>query len=226
MLVSGGLDSAVTAAHAVRDSDPAFLHVNYGQRTEQRELESFERIADFYSIKRRVVLDARFLGEIGGSALTDDSIEVPRGGPSAEGIPLTYVPFRNAHLLAMAISYAEVIGARLVYIGVVEEDSSGYPDCRAAFIKAFEEAARLGTRPETRPSIVTPLIRMTKAEIVKEGLSLNAPLDLTWSCYIDSTLACGECDSCILRLRGFREAGLDDPIEYAKIDPRRKPEEE
>ncbi len=218
VLLSGGLDSTVAAAVAVSKHGPAhvaLLHVNYGQRTEARELAAFSAIADHYGVDERLVADISYLKEIGGSALTDTGIEVPTGGIT-EGIPVTYVPFRNAHLLSIAISWAEVLGARGVYIGAVEEDSSGYPDCREEFFRAFERAAALGTRPGAKVNIMTPLIHLKKSEIVKKGVELGAPLELTWSCYRDSLTACGECDSCLLRLKGFREAGVKDPIAYAK----------
>jgi len=219
VLLSGGLDSAVTAAIALKDAggaECAFLHVNYGQRTEARELRAFNAIADFYGIKKRLIADISHLKAIGGSALTDESIEVPEADLSRKEIPVTYVPFRNAHLLSIAVSWAEVIGAREVYIGAVEEDSSGYPDCREEFFRSFERAAELGTRPGTGIRIKTPLIHMRKSAIVKKGVELGAPLGLTWSCYKDSREACGQCDSCLLRLRGFKEAGVVDPIPYRK----------
>ncbi|MDO8426260.1 MAG: 7-cyano-7-deazaguanine synthase, partial [Deltaproteobacteria bacterium] len=180
VLVSGGLDSAVTAAIAFEKSAPAFLHVNYGQRTEGRELEAFSKIADYFNVKDRLIADIGYLKKIGGSALTDLRIEVPSGELEREGIPVTYVPFRNAHLLSIAVSWAEVIGAKEVYIGAVEEDSSGYPDCREGFFKAFEEAVSLGTRPGSAIKIITPLIHMRKSEIVEKGVELKAPLHLTW----------------------------------------------
>lgn len=217
VLLSGGLDSAVSAAIAVEREgaeNVAFLHVNYGQRTEARELRSFNDISDYYGVGKRLVADISYLKEIGGSALTDETIEVPEYGGTGS-IPVTYVPFRNAHLLSIAVSWAEVLGARDVYIGAVEEDSSGYPDCREAFFGAFGEAVSLGTRPGALIGIKTPLIHMNKTEIVKKGLALGAPLHLTWSCYSGSALACGVCDSCVLRLRGFSGAGAIDPIPYA-----------
>ncbi|GMR05265.1 MAG: 7-cyano-7-deazaguanine synthase QueC [Thermodesulfobacteriota bacterium] len=216
VLLSGGLDSAVTAAIAVSKEGAenlAFLHVNYGQRTEGRELRSFNEISDHYGVEKRLVADISYLKEIGGSALTDESIEVPEGG-NTDGVPITYVPFRNAHLLAIAVSWAEVSGAVEIYMGAVEEDSSGYPDCREEFFGAFAAAVSLGTKPGTNIRIITPLIHMRKPEIVKKGVALAAPLHLTWSCYADSALACGVCDSCILRLRGFSGAGMADPIPY------------
>lgn len=214
-LLSGGMDSAVTAAIAVSKGKTAFLHVNYGQRTEARELSAFNAIADWFNIEKRLVVDAGYLADIGGSALTDYGIDVPPGDLSRKDIPPTYVPFRNAHLLSIAVSWAEVLGAKDVYIGAVEEDSSGYPDCRREFFDAFEKAVNLGTRPGAGIRIITPLIRMRKSEIVKKGVELNAPFRLTWSCYRESDTACGRCDSCLLRLRGFKEAGIPDPIRYA-----------
>lgn len=214
MLLSGGLDSAVTAAVAVEKSRAAFLHVNYGQRTEEKELECFNAIADHFNIEKRLVVETSHLRSIGGSALTDLNIEVPRGDLSTDKIPLTYVPFRNAHLLSVAVSWAEVLGAASIYIGAVEEDSSGYPDCGRDFFKAFERVVELGTRPETRIEIETPLIGLRKSGIVRLGQELKAPFNLTWSCYRDMDVACGECDSCLLRLRGFKEAGVEDPISY------------
>ena len=217
VLLSGGMDSCVTAAIAAQKGKAGFLHVNYGQRTEGRELRSFIEIADFYGVKERLSVDISHLKAIGGSALTDRAIEVPKGGLGSTEIPITYVPFRNAHLLAIAISWAEVLGATEVYIGAVEEDGSGYPDCTREFFDAFENAARLGTRPGSGIRIITPLIKMRKSDIVKKGLELGAPLQLTWSCYRDEDEACAECDSCLLRLRGFREAGVEDPIIYRSI---------
>ena len=215
VLVSGGLDSAVTTAIAVAEGEVALLHANYGQRTEARELEAFRAIADFYKVEKKLVVELGHLKDIGGSALTDVALDVPVGDLSNKAVPITYVPFRNAHLLCAAVSWAEVIGAGSVYIGAVEEDSSGYPDCTEEFFEAFGAAVDVGTRPETRVTIKTPLIAMRKAEIVKLGAELGAPLDLTWSCYSESTEACGICDSCLLRLKGFSEAGLADPIKYA-----------
>ncbi|GMR04333.1 MAG: 7-cyano-7-deazaguanine synthase QueC [Thermodesulfobacteriota bacterium] len=219
VLLSGGLDSTVTAAIAVKKGECAFLHVNYGQRTEAGELKAFNGISDFYNIKKRLVSDITHLREIGGSALTDKSMEVPEGDLTRGGVPSTYVPFRNAHLLAIAVSWAEVLGAEEVYMGAVEEDSSGYPDCREEFFHAFEKAANSGTRPETVIRIITPLIHMRRAEIVKKGAALGAPYHLTWSCYSDDTLACGRCDSCLLRIKGFNGAGIKDPVPYRKVEP-------
>lgn len=216
VLVSGGMDSAVTAAIAAAKGTSAFLHVNYGQRTESRELAAFAAIADFYKVKARLIADIGYLKAIGGSALTDKRIKVPKGQLARKGVPVTYVPFRNAHLLSIAVSWAEVIGARDIYIGAVEEDSSGYPDCCAAFFKAYEKTVALGTSIRPRIRIKTPLIALRKAQIIQKGTRLGAPLHLTWSCYNSSKTACGECDSCLLRLRGFKEAGLVDPIRYRR----------
>jgi 7-cyano-7-deazaguanine synthase len=215
-LVSGGMDSCVTAAVAREENeDIAFLHVSYGQRTQERERRAFEELADFYKVSRRLVVSLEHLARIGGSSLTDASIPVSEADLSSREIPTSYVPFRNAHLLAAATSWAEVIKASSVYIGAVAEDSSGYPDCRPEFYEAFQRVIDVGTRPETRVQIRTPVIRMRKAEIIRRGLELDAPLELTWSCYRAEALACGTCDSCALRLRAFREAGVRDPIPYA-----------
>lgn len=214
-LVSGGMDSCVTAAIANKENDElAFLHVSYGQRTEKREREAFEALADHFSVKSRLVISLEHLAKIGGSSLTDDRIPVTPANLSATGIPSSYVPFRNAHLLAAAVSWGEVINATSIYIGVVAEDSSGYPDCRPEFYDAFQNVIDTGTKPKTRITIHTPVIAMRKSEIVQKGIQLGAPLHLTWSCYRESELACGNCDSCALRLRAFREAGATDPIHY------------
>ena len=223
VLVSGGMDSCVTAAMAAQTFRLAFLHVNYGQRTEGRELRAFNELADHFRSEKRLIVSIEHLKVIGGSSLTDTSIPVPEPGGtpkkpesplSALNIPSTYVPFRNAHLLAIAVSWSEVIGAKKIFIGAVEEDSSGYPDCREIFYQAFNRVIETGTRPETRVEIVTPLIHMKKSEIVRKGLTLGAPFELTWSCYQNSEKACGRCESCELRLKGFREAGEQDPIPY------------
>ena len=214
-LVSGGMDSCVTAAIAREENDDlAFLHVSYGQRTEKRERFAFEALADHFEVKSRLVISLEHLAQIGGSSLTDSSIPVTAADLSAAGIPSSYVPFRNAHLLSAAVSWSEVIGAESIYIGAVAEDSSGYPDCRPEFYDAFQRVVDLGTRPETHITIKTPVIYMRKSEIVRKGFELSAPLHLTWSCYQASEVACGNCDSCALRLRAFREAGLADPIPY------------
>jgi len=215
VLLSGGMDSCVCAALAARDHDAAAVHVSYGQRTEERERRAFLAICDRLGIKDRLVVRNEALRAIGGSALTDDRIAVPEAAPQiGHSIPVTYVPFRNAHFLAVAVSWAEVLGADRVYIGAVQQDSSGYPDCRPEYYRAFNEAVRAGTR-EGRVEIVTPLIGLRKAEIVRLGLELGAPFDLTWSCYSREDVACGVCESCVLRLRAFTAAGASDPIAYA-----------
>jgi 7-cyano-7-deazaguanine synthase len=215
-LVSGGMDSCVTAAIArVENSEIAFLHVSYGQRTEARERRAFEELADFYGVARRLVVSLEHLARIGGSSLTDASIPVAKADLASHSVPTSYVPFRNVHLLAVATSWAEVTGARRIYIGAVAEDSSGYPDCRPEFYEAFQRVINVGTRPETRIEVKTPVIHMRKSEIIRRGLELGAPLGLTWSCYSAEERACGHCDSCALRLRAFREAGHEDPIAYA-----------
>lgn len=215
-LVSGGMDSCVTAAIAGQENDElAFLHVSYGQRTERRERRAFDDLADHFNVSQRLAVSIEYLAKIGGSSLTDQQIEVTEADLSSRKIPSSYVPFRNAHLLSIATSWAEVIHARQIYIGAVAEDSSGYPDCRPEFYEAFQRAINVGTRPETEVKIITPVIQMRKAEIVRRGLELKAPLQLTWSCYRSEDEACGRCDSCALRLRAFREAGVLDPIQYA-----------
>ena len=219
VLLSGGMDSCVCAALAARDHHAAAVHISYGQRTETRELKSFHGICERLGIRDRLVVRNEALRAIGGSALTDDTIAVPESHAIGTGIPVTYVPFRNAHFLAVAVSWAEVLGAEKVYIGAVEPDSSGYPDCRPEYYRAFNEVVRAGTKEGTI-QVVTPLIAMRKTEIVRLGLELNAPFDLTWSCYQREDCACGVCDSCVLRLRAFREAGATDPIPYAQTAAR------
>ncbi len=209
------MDSCVTTAIAARECDLAMLHVSYGQRTANRELRSFNDISDFYRASRRMQTGIQYLTQIGGSSLTDEQIEVSRANLESLDIPTSYVPFRNAHLLSIATSWGETIGARRIYVGAVAEDSSGYPDCRPEYYEAFSRVIDLGTKPETHIEIVTPVINLRKAQIVQRGLELGAPLHLTWSCYQASDAACGKCDSCALRLRGFREAGAVDPIPYA-----------
>jgi len=212
------MDSCVTAAIAHRESEAlAFLHVSYGQRTERRERKAFNDIADFYGVKERLDISIEHLARIGGSSLTDKSIKVTEADLESKEIPTSYVPFRNANVLSIAVSWAEVIGASAIYIGAVAEDSSGYPDCRPKFYEAFQETIDAGTKPETHIEIRTPIIHLTKAEIVKKGIALEAPLHLTWSCYRSEDLACGTCDSCVLRLRGFEQAGVQDPISYKSI---------
>jgi 7-cyano-7-deazaguanine synthase len=213
VLLSGGMDSCVCAALAAREGEVAAVHVSYGQRTEERERRAFINICDRLAIRQRLMVRNEALRAIGGSALTDPDIAVPESTAIGHEVPVTYVPFRNAHFLSVAISWAEVIGAEQVYIGAVEQDSSGYPDCRPAYYEAFNEVIRAGTK-DGRIRIVTPLIGMRKAEIVTLGLEVNAPLDLTWSCYSREDRACGVCDSCVLRLRAFEAAGAKDPIPY------------
>lgn len=212
VLASGGMDSCVTTAIAARERELAMLHVSYGQRTEKREMKAFNDVADFYQASRRMTTSIAHLAQIGGSSLTDEKIEVSQADLESKEIPTSYVPFRNAHLLSIATSWAEVIGANRIYIGAVAEDSSGYPDCRPEFYEAFQRAIEIGTKPETRVEIITPVIHLRKSEIVKLGVELGAPLELSWSCYKREDAPCGECDSCALRARGFREAGLRDPI--------------
>lgn len=214
VLLSGGMDSAVVAAMARQSCELALLHVNYRQKTEDRELRAFQEIAHFYATpeERRLVVDIDYLRAIGGSSLTDPSLAVADSDPDERGIPQTYVPFRNAHLLCIAVSWAEVIGAGKIFIGAVEPDGPGYPDCRPAFYEAFNRLAQAGTKPSTQVEAVTPLIHMTKAEIVEAGSVLGAPFHLTWSCYGSNDRPCGVCDSCVLRRRAFQEAGVADPL--------------
>jgi len=222
VLLSGGMDSCVCAATACERhgvENVALLHASYGQRTESREAKAFREIADFYAVKQRLMVRLEHFRAIGGSALTDPNIAVPEnelgdGGSNGSAIPVTYVPFRNAHFLSVAVSWAEAIGAGAIYIGAVAEDSSGYPDCRPQYYEVFQELIRVGTRPETDIEIVTPVITMKKSEIIRRGSEMGAPLHLTWSCYQNADEACGVCDSCLLRLRAFEEAGQTDPIPY------------
>ena len=212
-LVSGGMDSCVTAAIANEENDQlAFLHVSYGQRTETREGRAFCDLADHFGVRRRLTASIDYLAKIGGSLLTEMNIAVSEANPSSSEIPTS---FRNSHLLSIATSWAEVISAQAIYIGAVAEDSSGYPDCRPEFYEAFQCAIDVGTKPETDIRIFTPVIHLRKSEIIKRGLELDAPLELTWSCYQSEELACGRCDSCVLRLRAFAEAGIVDPVPYA-----------
>jgi 7-cyano-7-deazaguanine synthase len=212
--VSGGMDSCVTAAIAKQEYELSFAHVNYGQRTERRELRSFNDIADFYGVKNKLIVDFTHLAEIGGSSLTDKNIEVTEADLSSNEIPSSYVPFRNANILAVCVSWAEIINAEAIFIGAVYEDSSGYPDCKPEFFRAYEKMIDLGTKPETKIILITPIINFSKEDIVKKGIELYAPLHLTWSCYQNEDEACGICDSCALRLRGFQKAGIEDPIKY------------
>jgi len=217
VLVSGGLDSCVCVAEAARTHALALLHVNYGQRTEARELHAFTAIADHYAAAQRLVVDVDHLARIGGSSLTDSTLRIEQGLPDrSAGVPSTYVPFRNAHLLSIGVSWAEVLGAEALFIGAVQEDSSGYPDCTREFYDAYQAVIDAGTRPQTRIAVRTPLIDLDKPAIVRRSIALDAPLHLTWSCYLREDIACGRCESCRLRLRGFAGAGQDDPIPYAE----------
>ena len=214
VLVSGGMDSLVTAAIAKKECDELhFLHVNYGQRTEVRELRSFRKMKDFFKPKSDLITDISYLTQIGGSSLTDESMVI-NDFQDAKEIPNTYVPFRNTHMISIAVSWAEVIGANKIYIGAVQEDGSGYPDCRESYYKALQKAVDEGTKDDTIIELVTPIIHLRKAEIIKLGTKLKAPLDLSWSCYRNNDIACGKCDSCVLRVNAFKEAGLKDPIPY------------
>ena len=217
VLLSGGMDSCVTAAIAAVEhvaEHVAAMHISYGQRTEAREREAFQKISQRLGISQRMLIENRSLQQIGGSALTDKNIPVPESGHVGAGIPITYVPFRNAHFLSAAVSWAEVLGAEKIYIGAVAQDSSGYPDCRPEYYDAFNQVIRVGTK-EGGIEIVAPLIALRKAEIIRRGLELGAPLELTWSCYTEEREACGACDSCVLRLRAFEAAGVRDPLPYA-----------
>jgi 7-cyano-7-deazaguanine synthase len=214
VLTSGGMDSCVTAAIARQSYEIAALHVSYGQRTERRELQSFHAIADHFGATQRLAVSLDHFRAIGGSSLTDSSMPIRSADLSSSEIPNTYVPFRNAHFLSIATSWAEVLGAKKIFIGAVWEDSSGYPDCRPEYYEAFNRVIREGTRPSSGIAIETPLIYLSKRDIVKKGVELGAPFHLTWSCYRDSDVACGVCDSCALRLRAFQEAGVNDPIAY------------
>ena len=207
------MDSCVTAASAISDGyKTAFLHINYGQRTESRELTAFNEIADHYHVKQKLVVDISHLAVIGGSCLTDNKIEVPQADLENPNIPASYVPFRNANILSTAVSWAEVLKAHAIFVGAVEEDSSGYPDCRRSFFDSFEQTIDIGTKPDTQIKIITPLITLSKKDIVEKGIVLEAPLHLTWSCYQNEDIPCGKCDSCALRASGFDEAGVRDPI--------------
>lgn len=214
VLLSGGMDSCVCAALAVREYEPAFLHLDYGQRTAARERQAFVAMVRHFGVDDHLIVSAPIFRQIGGSALTDAGIAVPESGLDDSRIPVTYVPFRNAHLLAAGVSWAEVLGAEKVFIGAVAQDSSGYPDCRPEFYTAFNRLVQTGTR-EGRIEVLTPLLRRSKAEIVRLGLELSAPFPLSWSCYQNSEQACGRCDSCRLRRRAFQQAGVTDPIPYA-----------
>src|SRR5436190_469382 len=214
VLMSGGMDSCVTAAIASRTYEIAVLHASYGQPTERRELQCFHALADHFQAMRRLAVRLDHFRAIGGSSLTDSSMPIRDADLTNPDIPNTYVPFRNAHFLSIATSWAEVLGATKIFIGAVWEDSSGYPDCRPEYYEAFNRVIRAGTRPSTNITIETPLIHLSKGDIVKQGVELGVPFHLTWSCYRDSDAACGMCDSCALRLRAFQEAGIEDPISY------------
>lgn len=215
VLISGGMDSVVALEMILQEGfEVAGLHLNYGQKTETREEKAFRDICDFYGITKRLVVSLPYFSQIGGSSLTDEKIPVSTSGIDPNVIPTSYVPFRNAHGLSIATSWAEVLGASRIVIGAVEEDSSGYPDCREVFYRAFEKAVDLGTKPETKIEISTPVIHFSKAEIVRKGTELGMPFHLTWSCYQNEDVACGICDSCRLRLKGFAGAGIPDPIFY------------
>ena len=215
-LVSGGMDSLVMASFCRKESELALLHINYGQRTQARELAGFFAIADFLEVpaSRRLVVDIGYLKAIGGSALTDESITVPKADLEGAEVPVTYVPFRNTHFLAIAVSWAEVIGAKNIYIGAVATDSPGYPDCQPEFYEAMNETIRQGTKADSGIVVKTPLLQLKKKDIVSLGISLGVPFEHTWSCYKDGEKACGVCDSCALRLRAFAEAGAADPLPY------------
>ncbi len=224
VLLSGGMDSCVSTAIARERhgaSSIALLHASYGQRTQERERRAFDEIARFYGVREQLIVQLDHFRAIGGSALTDKNISIPENELGAPGlqcntIPVTYVPFRNAHFLSVAVSWAEAIGAGAIYIGAVAEDSSGYPDCRPEYYRVFQELIRVGTRPETQIELVTPVITLKKSAIIRRGIELGAPLHLTWSCYQNEDLACGVCDSCLLRLRAFTQAGAPDPIGYRR----------
>ena len=216
VLVSGGMDSCVATAIASKQYQLALLHVNYGQRTESRELKAFHDIASFYNIPedRILISNIDYLSKVGGSSLTDLSMNVQDAQVHSKGIPTSYVPFRNTLFLTIAVSWGEVIGARKVFIGAVEQDSPGYPDCKPAYYDAFNKLIKLGTKPTTCIEVETPLINKKKSEIVRIGISLDAPLHISWSCYKNTDKACGMCHSCFLRLKAFREAEVIDPIPY------------
>jgi len=215
VLVSGGLDSCVTAALATRNYETYFLHTNYKQLTAKREKKAFLDIANYYNVKKKMIVDINYLQQIGGSSLTDKDIKIY--DETMDSIPNTYVPFRNANLLAIAVAWAEVVGARAIFIGAMEEDSAGYPDCREEFFEKYNQMIEPGTKPDTHIEVKTPIIHNTKSEVVKIGKELNTPFGLTWSCYQNSKKACGMCESCKLRINAFKKAGLKDEIPY-KID--------
>ena len=215
VLVSGGLDSCVAATVAARDRHLAFLHLNYRQRTEARELRAFEDLASHFNVDRRLIVDVSFMQQIGGSSLLDTDLPIPESDCKADQLPTTYVPFRNANILGIAVAWAEVIGASSIFIGAHEEETA-YPDCRREFFAAYERMIAAGTRLDHPILVRTPLIDMDKAAIVRRGLELNAPFHLTWSCYQNEEMACGRCHSCRLRRRGFDTAGIENPIPYER----------
>lgn len=213
--LSGGMDSATTLAIAISMGFETYaLHITYGQRTQNRELKAFNDICNFYNIKNRLFVPIDYLVKIGGSSLTEQELEVEKAKLNRKEIPLTYVPFRNGNILSIGASWAEVVGAEAIFIGAVEADGSGYPDCRVEFFKAMEKAINFGSKPTTHIKIYTPVINFTKKDIVLKGIELGVPFHLTWSCYKNEDFACGECDSCVLRLKGFKQAGIKDPILY------------
>jgi len=219
VLLSGGMDSLTAAGVALRDGCAlALIHFNYGQRTEEAEYRAFLKIADFFAVpeQRRLVVHTNFFALAGGSALTSSKVAVPAANLDSKEIPVTYVPFRNAVLLSMAVGWAEVLGAKRVYYGAVSQDSSGYPDCRPSFIEAFNRLVAEGTKPGSGIEVRAPLVAMTKAQIVQTAREMGLPLEATWSCYVRNDFACGVCDSCALRLRGFEQAGVQDPIAYKR----------
>jgi len=219
VLVSGGMDSCVTAAIAAEKNETAFLHINYGQKTHKRELKAFNDIADYYNVEKnkRLIINLDFFRKIGGSSLTDKKMKITTASLNNRSIPTSYVPFRNANLLSIAVSWAEVIGATKIFIGAVEEDSSAYPDCKDEFFKAYNKMITEGTKPTTMVKVMTPLINFSKKQIIDKAFQLNAPIHLSWSCYQNDDVACGICDSCALRLRGFQMADKKDPIPYAEV---------
>ncbi len=215
VLLSGGLDSCVTMAIAMKKHNVALLHVGYSQRTQTREYNSFRSIARFYKVPetRTLAIELDFFRKIGGSSLTDLNMPVDKGNANVD-VPTSYVPFRNTHLLSIAVSWAEAIKANSVYIGAVQQDSPDYPDCRAEYYEAYNRLVEVGTKPSTNIKVVTPLLNMSKSEIVKKGIELAAPIQLTWSCYERNDKACGHCQSCRLRLKAFADAGVEDKIQY------------
>lgn len=217
VLVSGGMDSCVVTSIANIEYDLALLHVNYGQRTKKRELKAFNDIANYFNVKddRRLIADISYLTKIGGSSLTDRNIEIERPTKSGNNnVPNTYVPFRNTHFISIAVSWAEVILAKTIFIGAVAQDIPGYPDCSQEYYDVLNKLIDVGTRASTNITVLTPIIKMRKMEIVQKGVSLNAPLHLTWSCYKNNDIACSKCNSCVLRLEAFHEAGIKDPVQY------------